>query len=313
MRLSKRIAAVALASVMAVSMLTACGGGGGGSNGGSSSSGSNNGSSSSSSSSSGASSGSSSGSSSGASSGSSSSSSTGGGTGSETKPSATTMKNSRTGALMQKALASGQIQLVVVEDEYDETLKDYPQFTMARSGKNVCVQVASKDGTKKYLEEIKNGTDQKEYFALYPDCSMYKEMKKELEDKGCNTEKLTMPIYEEEKYDPNNSDLPIEWNDYEENAKVELGTYTYKKTKQTYDAEKLTDKDGDQTIYCYDKSNTLRLIVVVDKDDKDPETGKVEEHISEVKSIAFTVNPAVFKVNKDAIDYREINNYVTKK
>lgn len=298
MRLSKRIAAVALAAVMAVSMLTACGGGGGGSNGGSSSSGSNNGSSSSSSSSGSASSGSSSGSSS------SSSSSTGGGTGSETKPSATTVKNSRTGALMQKALASGQIQLVVVEDEYDETLQDYPQLTMAMSGKNVCVQAASKDGTKKYLEEIKNGTDQKAYFVLYPDCSMYKEMKKELEDKGCNTEKLTMPIYEEEKYNPNNSDLPIKWNAYEENAKVELGTYTYKKTKQTYDAEKLTDKDGDQ-IFCYDKSNTLRLIVEVDKTEK--------EHISEVKSIAFTVNPAVFKVNKDAIDYREINNYVTKK
>lgn len=294
MRLSKRIAAVALAAVMAVSMLTACGGGGGGSNGGSSSSGSNNGSSSSSSSSSGSSSGSSS----------SSSSSTGGGTGSETKPSATTVKNSRTGALMQKALASGQIQLVVVEDEYDETLQDYPQLTMAMSGKNVCVQAASKDGTKKYLEEIKNGTDQKEYFVLYPDCSMYKGMKKELEDKGYNTEKLTMPIYEEEKYDPNNSDLPIKWNAYEENAKVELGTYTYKKTKQTYDAEKLTDKDGDQ-IFCYDKSNTLRLIVEVDKTEK--------EHISEVKSIAFKVNPAVFKVNKDAIDYREINNYVTKK
>lgn len=298
MRLSKRIAAVALAAVMAVSMLTACGGGGGGSNGGSSSSGSNNGSSSGSSSSSSSSSGSSSGSSS------SSSSSTGGGTGSETKPSATTVKNSRTGALMQKALASGQIQLVVVEDEYDETLQDYPQLTMAMSGKNVCVQAASKDGTKKYLEEIKNGTDQKAYFVLYPDCSMYKEMKKELEDKGCNTEKLTMPIYEEEKYNPNNSDLPIKWNAYEENAKVELGTYTYKKTKQTYDAEKLTDKDGDQ-IFCYDKSNTLRLIVEVDKTEK--------EHISEVKSIAFTVNPAVFKVNKDAIDYREINNYVTKK
>lgn len=294
MRLSKRIAAVALAAVMAVSMLTACGGGGGSSNGGSSSSGSNNGSSSSSSSSSGSSSGSSS----------SSSSSTGGGTGSETKPSATTVKNSRTGALMQKALASGQIQLVVVEDEYDETLQDYPQLTMAMSGKNVCVQAASKDGTKKYLEEIKNGTDQKAYFVLYPDCSMYKEMKKELEDKGYNTEKLTMPIYEEEKYNPNNSDLPIKWNAYEENAKVELGTYTYKKTKQTYDAEKLTDKDGDQ-IFCYDKSNTLRLIVEVDKTEK--------EHISEVKSIAFTVNPAVFKVNKDAIDYREINNYVTKK
>lgn len=307
MRLSKRIAAVALAAVMAVSMLTACGGGGGGSNGGSSSSGGNNGSSSSSSSSSGASSGSSSGSSS------SSSSSTGGGTGSETKPSATTMKNSRTGALMQKALASGQIQLVVVEDEYDETLKDYPQLTMARSGKNAYVQMASKDGSKKYLEEIGNGTERKAYLVLYPDCSMYKEIKKGLEDNRYNTENLTMPIYieDEKEYNPNNSDLPIEWNAYEENAKVELGTYTYKKNGAVYHSETVTDKNG-QSIFCYDNSGSLKLLVertVV----KENETETVEEHISEVKSIAFTVNPAVFKVNKDAIDYREINNYVTKK
>lgn len=307
MRLSKRIAAVALAAVMAVSMLTACGGGGGGSNGGSSSSGS----SSSSSSSGSASSGSSSGSSSSSSSGSGSSSSTGGGTGSETKPSATTMKNSRTGALMQKALASGQIQLVVVEDEYDETLQDYPQLTMARSGKNAYVQMASKDGSKKYLEEIGNGTERKAYLVLYPDCSMYKEIKKGLEDNRYNTENLTMPIYieDEKEYNPNNSDLPIEWNAYEENAKVELGTYTYKKNGAVYHSETVTDKNG-QSIYCYDNSGSLKLLVecTVDKN-----TGKVEEHISEVKSIAFTVNPAVFKVNKDAIDYREINNYITKK
>lgn len=308
MRLSKRIAAVALAAVMAVSMLTACGGGGGGSNGGSSSSGSNNGSSSSSSSSSSASSGSSSGSSS------SSSSSTGGGTGSETKPSATTLKNSRTGALMQKALASGQIQLVVVEDEYDKKLQDYPQLTMAMSGKNVCVQAASKDGSKKYLEEIGNVTERKAYLVLYPDCSMYKEMKKGLEGKGYNTENLTMPIYieDEEEYDPNDSNLPIEWNAYEENAKVELGTYTYKKNGAVYHSETVTDKYKNKSIYCYDNSGSLKLLVertVV----KENETETVEEHISEVKSIAFKVNPAVFKVNKDAIDYREINNYVTKK
>lgn len=290
MRLSKRIAAVALAAVMAVSMLTACGGGGGGSNGGSSSSGSNNGSSSSSSSSGSASSGSSSGSSS------SSSSSTGGGTGSETKPSATTMKNSRTGALMQKALASGQIQLVVVEDEYDETLQDYPQLTMARSGKNVCVQAASKDGTKKYLEEINNGTERKAYLVLYPDCSMYKGMKKELEGQGYNTEKLTMPIYIEKEYNPNNSDLPIEWNAYEENAKVELGTYTYKKNGAVYHSETVTDKNG-QSIFCYDNSGSLKLLVerTVDK-----ETGTVDESIAIVKSITYSVNPSLFKLNPKA-------------
>lgn len=307
MRLAKKAVAIALTAVMALSMLTACGGGGGSSSGGNNNNGAGNGGNNSSSNVGGDTNGGNA--ESGSNSGSNSGTSTGG-TGSETKPTSTTLKNSRTGALMQKALASGQIQLVVVEDEYDKTLQDYPQLTMAMSGKNVCVQAASKDGSKKYLEEINNGTDQKAYFVLYPDCSMYKEMKKELEDKGYNTEKLTMPIYEEEKYDPNNSDLPGEWNDYEENAKVELGTYTYKKTKQTYDAEKLTEKDGDQTIYCYDKSNTLRLMVEVDKDS---ETGAVEEHVYQVKSIAFTVNPAVFKVNKDAIEYTEIENYLTVK
>ena len=210
---------------------------------------------------------------------------------------------------MQKALASGQIQLVVVEDEYDETLQDYPQLTMAMSGKNVCVQVASKDGTKKYLEEIKNGTDQKAYFVLYPDCSMYKEMKKELEDKGCNTEKLTMPIYEEEKYNPNNSDLPIKWNAYEENAKVELGTYTYKKNGPVYHSETVTDnvtdkKYGHKSIYCYDNSGSLKLLVerTVDK-----ETGKVvDESISIVKSITYSVNPSLFKLNPNAKTLNEL-------
>lgn len=308
MRLSKRIAAVALAAVMAVSMLTACGGGGG-STGGSNSGngGSNNGNNSSNvggdTNGGGANSGSNNGSNSGT--------STGGGTGSETKPTSTTLKNSRTGALMQKAMSSGQIQLVVVEDEYNEKLQDYPQLTMARSGKNAYVQMASKDGSKKYLEEIGNGTERKAYLVLYPDCSMYKEIKKGLEDNRYNTENLTMPIYieDEKEYNPNNSDLPIEWNAYEENAKVELGTYTYKKNGAVYHSETVTDKNG-QSIFCYDNSGSLKLLVertVV----KENET--VEEHISEVKSIAFTVNPAVFKVNKDAIDYREINNYVTKK
>lgn len=135
MRLSKRIAAVALAAVMAVSMLTACGGGGGGSNGGSSSSGSNNGSSSSSSSSSGASSGSSSGSSSSSSS-----------SGTTTDEGTTTLSKSRTGIIVNNVLKNRQVCIVLVNDEYDEDNKTYPQQTLALRGKSIYQKTANESG-----------------------------------------------------------------------------------------------------------------------------------------------------------------------
>ena len=306
MRMAKKAVAIALTAVMALSMLTACGGGGS-SSGGNNNNGAGNGGNNNSSNVGGDTNGG--GANSGSNSGSNSGTSTGG-TGSETKPTSTTLKNSRTGALAQKAMSSGQIQIVVVG--YNETFKEDIQMTLAMSGKNGYMQTANKDGSKVYYEEIGNGTERKAYLVLYPDSPQYKSLKKRIEDNGYNTEKLTMPIYieDEEEYDPDDFDISIGFGDYAENEKVELGTYTYKKTKQTYDAEKLTDKDGDQTIYCYDKSNTRRLIVEFDKDS---ETGVVKEMVSEVKSIAFTVNQTIFKVNKDAIDYREMDNYVTKK
>ena len=278
MRLSKRIAAVALAAVMAVSMLTACGGGGG--NGGSSSSGSNNGSSSSSSSSGSASSGSSSGSSSSSSSGSGSSSS-----GTTTDEGITTLSNSRTGIIIKNVLRTGQVCMVLVEDKYEETL--------ALSGKSMYQKRANKSGDTVFWESIGDGKTNEGYDVWYPESAEYQRKKKECTESGYNTDKMTVPYYEEFSYVPDQENASL--NNFDLNQKVELGTYTYK--KNVYHSETVTDKYGDKSIYCYDNSGSLKLLVerTVDK-----ETGTVDESISIVKSITYSVNPSLFKLNPNA-------------
>ena len=59
----------------------------------------------------------------------------------------------------------------------------------------------------------------------------------------------------------------------------------------------MTDKYGDKSIYCYDNSGSLKLLVerTVDKD-----TGTVDESIVIVKSITYSVNPSLFKLNPNA-------------
>lgn len=290
MRLSKRIAAVALAAVMAVSMLTACGGGGGGSNGGSSSSGSNNGSSSSSSSSGSASSGSSSGSSSSSSSGSGSSSS-----GTTTDEGTTTLSKSRTGIIVNNVLRSGQVCIVLVSDEYDKDNKTYPQETLALSGKSMYHKTANESGDTVFSEFIGDGKTNKCYVVLYPESAEYQSAKKWHTEQGYNTDKMTVPCYEEHPYDPDQAGVSL--NNFDQNQKVELGTYTYKKNGAVYHSETVTDKYGDKSIYCYDNSGSLKLLVerTVDKD-----TGTVDESISIVKSITYSVNPSLFKLNPNA-------------
>lgn len=279
MRLSKRIAAVALAAVMAVSMLTACGGGGGGSNGGSSSSGSNNGSSSSSSSSSSASSGSSSGSSSSSSSGSGSSSS-----GTTTDEGTTTLSNSRTGMIVKNVLRTGQVCIVLVEDKYEETL--------ALSGKSMYQKRANKSGDTVFWESIGDGKTNKGYDVWYPESAEYKSKKKERTDLGYNTDKMTVPYYEEFSYVPSQEDASL--SNFDQNQKVELGTYTYKGA--VYHSETVTDKFGYKSIYCYDNTGNLKLLVARAVDGE----GMVHESIAIVKSITYSVNPSLFKLNPNA-------------
>ena len=288
MRLSKRIAAVALAAVMAVSMLTACGGGGGGSNGGSSSSGSNNGSSSSSSSSGSASSGSSSGSSSSSSSGSNSSSS-----GTTTDEGTTTLSKSRTGIIVNNVLRSGQVCMVLVEDKYEETL--------ALSGKSMYQKRANESGNIVFLESIGDGKTNKGYAVFYPESAEYQSMKEEYTKNGYNTDKMTVPCYVEYRYNPDQTGSSL--NNFDQNQKVELGTYTYKKNGAVYHSETVTDKYGHKSIYCYDNTGNLKLLVerTVDKD-----TGTVDESIVIVKSITYSVNPSLFKLNPNAKKLNEL-------
>lgn len=284
MRLSKRIAAVALAAVMAVSMLTACGGGGGGSNGGSSSSGSNNGSSSSSSSSGSASSGSSSGSSSSSSS-----------SGTTTDEGTTTLSKSRTGIIVNNVLRSRQVCIVLVNDEYDEDNKTYPQETLALRGKSTYLKTANESGDTVFSELINDGETNKGYAVSYPESAEYQGMKEWFTKQGCNTDKMTVPYYAEFPYDPDKEGASL--NNFDQNQKVELGTYTYKKNGAVYHSETVTGKKGHKSIFCYDNSGSLKLLVerTVDK-----ETGTVDESIAIVKSITYSVNPSLFKRNPNA-------------
>lgn len=295
MRLSKRIAAVALAAVMAVSMLTACGGGGGG-NGGSSSSGSNNGSSSSSSSSGSASSGSSSGSSSSSSSGSGSSSS-----GTTTDEGTTTLSNSRTGVIVNNVLRNRQVCIVLVSDEYDRENKTYPQVTLALSGKSMYQKTANESGDTVFLESIGDGKTNKRYYVSYPESAYYRYTKEMYTEMGYNTDKMTVPYYEEDTYNPDQDGASF--NNFDQNQKVELGTYTYKKNGAVYHSETVTDKHGNKSIYCYDNSGSLKLLVGRTVDE---ETGKVYESIAIVKSITYSVNPSLFKRNPNAKKLNEL-------
>lgn len=271
MRLSKRIAAVALAAVMAVSMLTACGGGGG-SNGGSSSSGSNNGSSSSSSSSGSASSGSSS------SSGSGSSSS-----GTTTDEGTTTLSNSRTGMIVKNVLRTGQVCIVLVDDKYEETL--------ALREKSMYQKRANKSGDTVFWESIGDGKTNKGYDVWYPESAEYKSKKKERTDLGYNTDNMTVPYYEEFSYVPGQEDASL--SNFDQNQTVELGTYTYKGA--VYHSETVTDKYGHKSIYCYDNTGNLKLLVA-----RAAYAGTVYESIAIVKSITYSADPSLFKLNPNA-------------
>ena len=273
MRLSKRIAAVALAAVMAVSMLTACGGGGGGSsNGGSSSSGSNNGSSSSSSSSGSASSGSSS------SSGSGSSSS-----GTTTDEGTTTLSKSRTGVIVKNVLRTGQVCIVLVDDKYEETL--------ALREKSIYQKRANKSGDTVFWESIGDGKTNKGYDVWYPESAEYKSKKKERTDLGYNTDNMTVPYYEEFSYVPSQEDASL--SNFDQNQTVELGTYTYKGA--VYHSETVTDKFGHKSIYCYDNTGNLKLLVA-----RTVYAGTVYESIAIVKSITYSADPSLFKLNPNA-------------
>lgn len=277
MRLSKRIAAVALAAVMAVSMLTACGGGGG-SNGGSSSSGSNNGSSSSSSSSGSASSGSSS--------GSSSSSSSGSGSSSSGSDSGTTVT--------EIPLTKSKIYKV-------ETLKEYYVVTIDSDGEQNLVAVKGENAYSKYEstydnhtmtnEELVKGKDR--YTIVRPGTYIYESLKKAIENMGYDTAKMTKTICGHTVINSGTSEKP---DGTVTMPTVQVGTREL--DKKTYYAETIVFSKNNSETWCFDESGKPKAMISTSVN----EDGKKEEYITRVKTFEYHVSDtSVFNLPSDAV------------
>ena len=277
MRLSKRIAAVALAAVMAVSMLTACGGGGGG-NGGSSSSGSNNGSSSSSSSSGSASSGSSS--------GSSSSSSSSSGSSSSGSDSGTTVT--------EIPFTKSKIYKV-------ETLKEYYVVTIDSDGDQELVAVKGENAYSKreYTydnqtitnEELVKGKDR--YNIVRPGTYIYESFKKAIEKMGYDTAKMTKTIY---GHTVNNSGTSEKPDGTVKMPTVQVGTREL--DKKTYYAETIVLSKNNSVTWCFDESGKPKAMIstFVNEDEKK------EEDITRIKTFEYHVSDtSVFNLPSDAV------------
>lgn len=265
MRLSKRIAAVALAAVMAVSMLTACGGGGGG-NGGSSSSGSNNGSSSSSSSSSGSSSGS----------GSSSSGSDSGTT------------------VTEIPLTKSKIYKV-------ETLKEYYVVTIDSDGEQNLVAVKGENAYSKYEstydnhtmtnEELVKGKDR--YTIVRPGTYIYESLKKAIENMGYDTAKMTKTICGHTVINSGTSEKP---DGTVTMPTVQVGTREL--DKKTYYAETIVFSKNNSETWCFDESGKPKAMISTSVN----EDGKKEEYITRVKTFEYHVSDtSVFNLPSDAV------------
>lgn len=197
--------------------------------------------------------------------------------------------------IVNNVLKNRQVCIVLVSDEYDEDNKTYPQQTLALREKSTYLKTANESGDTVFSELINDGKTNKGYAVVYPESAEYQSMKEWFTKQGCNTDKMTVPYYAEVPYDPNKEGASLD--NFDQNQTVELGTYTYKKTGAVYHSETVTDKHGNKSIYCYDNSGSLKLLVArtVDK-----ETGKVDESIAIVKSITYSVNPSLFKRNPNA-------------
>lgn len=274
MRLSKRIAAVALAAVMAVSMLTACGGGGGGSNGGSSSSGSNNGSSSSGSASSGSNSGSNSG------------TSTGGGSSSSGSDSGTTVT---------------EIPFTKSKIYKTETLKEYYVITIDSDGDQNLTAVKGENVYSKYEytyenntitnEELLKGKDR--YNIVRPGTYEYESLKKAIEKMGYDTAKMTKTICGHTVINSGTSEKP---DGTVTMPTVQVGTREL--DKKTYYAETIVFSKNNSETFCFDESGKPKAMISTSVN----EDGKKEEYITRVKTFEYHVSDtSVFNLPSDAV------------
>mgnify|MGYP004638866817 FL=1 len=289
MRLSKRIAAVALAAVMAVSMLTACGGGGGGSTGGSNSGngGSNNGNNSSNVGGNNTGKGSNTGSNTG----------NGGDSG-----------NGGSGAGSDSGTTVTEIPFTKSKIYKTETLKEYYVITIDSDGDQNLVAVKGENVYSKYEytyenntitnEELLKGKDR--YTIVRPGTYSYESLKEAIEYMGYDTAKMTKTICGHTVINSGTSENPGETVTM---PKVQVGTREL--DKKTYYAETIVYTKNNSETWCFDESGKPKAMISTSVN----EDGKKEEYITRVKTFEYHVSDtSVFDLPNDAVIVEYKNN-----
>lgn len=294
MRLSKRIAAVALAAVMAVSMLTACGGGGGGSTGGSNSGngGSNNGNNSSNVGGNNTGNGSNTGSNTG----------NGGDSG-----------NGGSGAGSDSGTTVTEIPLTKSKIYKTETLKEYYVITIDSDGDQDLTAVKGENVYSKYEYTDENNTITNEvllkgkdrYTIVRPDTYRYESLKKAIEYMGYDTAKMTKTICGHTVINSGTSENPGETVTM---PTVQVGTREL--DKKTYYAETIVYTKNNSETWCFDESGKPKAMISTSVN----EDGKKEEYITRVKTFEYHVpDTSVFNLPSDAVIVEYKNDMTAEK
>lgn len=289
MRLSKRIAAVALAAVMAVSMLTACGGGGG-STGGSNSGngGSNNG---------------------------NNSSNVGGDTTDNGKDDGkndttlgpidtnvvakkTTWKDSRTGKFFG---ANGKI-YIKYKGLYDGSIPAV--FEMAGNTKTKDVYIGVTVDGIKCMGMLTDWKNNKEYEIFYKEIF-------NLKNDAFDTSKVPAELQGKDFYFEDNADqYTLRATLPSDNTEVEICTYEYPQNSgKKYYGEKLVNSDsGDVQIYCYNfTSGKLEMVVTINHLNQQASAQVYEEVKNNYPDSLMKLPEGAIKVTEKDLKDAELN------
>ena len=281
MRLSKRIAAVALAAVMAVSMLTACGGGGGSTGGSNSGNGGSN-------------------------NGNNSSNVGGDNTGNGSNTGSNTGNggdsgNGGSGAGSDSGTTVTEIPFTKSKIYKTETLKEYYVITIDSDGDQNLVAVKGENVYSKYEytyenntitnEELLKGKDR--YTIVRPGTYSYESLKEAIEHMGYDTAKMTKTICGHTVISSGTSENPGETVTM---PTVQVGTREL--DKKTYYAETIAYTKNHSETWCFDESGKPKAMISTSVN----EDGKKEEYITRVKTFEYHVSDtSVFDLPSDAV------------
>ena len=281
MRLSKRIAAVALAAVMAVSMLTACGGGGGSTGGSNSGNGGSN-------------------------NGNNSSNVGGDNTGNGSNTGSNTGNggdsgNGGSGAGSDSGTTVTEIPFTKSKIYKTETLKEYYVITVDSDGDQDLIAVKGDNAYSKHEYTYENNTITNEklvkgkdlYTIVRPGTYSYESLKEAIEHMGYDTAKMTKTICGHTVISSGTSENPGETVTM---PTVQVGTREL--DKKTYYAETIAYTKNHSETWCFDESGKPKAMISTSVN----EDGKKEEYITRVKTFEYHVSDtSVFDLPSDAV------------